>query len=58
MLESILKKVELTREKMIQSAIEKGVSNCETIKLSKELDHLLNEYGSLEEVKDNLKKAE
>ncbi|MFJ8066517.1 aspartyl-phosphate phosphatase Spo0E family protein [Psychrobacillus sp. NPDC096426] len=44
MLELLLKKVELTREKMIQVALEKGVSDKETIELSKELDRLLNEY--------------
>ncbi|WP_391208226.1 aspartyl-phosphate phosphatase Spo0E family protein [Psychrobacillus sp. L4] len=48
MLESILKRVEYTREKMIQSATEKGVSNLETIRLSEELDQLLNEFQYLE----------
>ncbi|MER2169660.1 MAG: aspartyl-phosphate phosphatase Spo0E family protein [Psychrobacillus psychrodurans] len=46
MMESILKKLEYTREKMIQSAIENGVTNRETIRLSEELDHLLNEFHS------------
>ena len=35
---------------MIQAALEKGVSHKETIELSKELDRLLNEY----ETKENL----
>lgn len=48
MLESILKRVEYTREKMIQSATENGVSNQETIRLSEELDKLLNEFQYLE----------
>lgn len=48
MLESILKRVEKTREKMIQSALEKGVSDKDTIQLSKELDNLLNEFQCLE----------
>ncbi len=44
MLESILNKMEYTREKMIQSAVENGVANRETIRLSEELDRLLNEF--------------
>ncbi|MBD7942912.1 MULTISPECIES: aspartyl-phosphate phosphatase Spo0E family protein [Psychrobacillus] len=46
MMESILNRLETTREKMIQSAIENGVTNRETIRLSEELDHLLNEFHS------------
>lgn len=42
MVESILKQVEFTREKMIQTAIEKGMQDQDTIRLSKELDLLLN----------------
>lgn len=44
MSESILKKLEKTREKMIRSGIENGFSNVETIRLSKKLDQLLNDY--------------
>ena len=44
MLESILNQMEYTREKMIQSAVENGVANRETIRLSEELDRLLNEF--------------
>ncbi|WP_397537333.1 aspartyl-phosphate phosphatase Spo0E family protein [Rummeliibacillus pycnus] len=44
MSESILKKLEKTREKMIRSGIENGFSNVETIRLSKKLDQLLNTY--------------
>ncbi|MBO2534381.1 aspartyl-phosphate phosphatase Spo0E family protein [Rummeliibacillus suwonensis] len=44
MTESILKKLEKTREKMIRSGIENGFSNVETIRLSKKLDQLLNAY--------------
>ncbi|WP_419958172.1 aspartyl-phosphate phosphatase Spo0E family protein [Psychrobacillus psychrotolerans] len=36
--------LEVTREKMIKCAIEKGVLNNETIKLSEELDQLLNDF--------------
>lgn len=57
MLESILNKLEYTREKMIQSAIEKGVTNRETIKLSEELDHLLNEF-QMQMKQTNLDKVE
>ena len=44
MSETRLNKLEVTREKMIKSALEKGVLNNETIKLSKELDQLLNDF--------------
>lgn len=42
--DAILKKLELTREKMIQSGLEKGFLNDETIRLSEKLDQLLNLY--------------
>jgi hypothetical protein len=42
--ESILEQVELTREKMIKSALENGFGNVNTIRLSKKLDRLLNIY--------------
>ncbi|MEK4484925.1 aspartyl-phosphate phosphatase Spo0E family protein [Psychrobacillus sp. FSL H8-0484] len=58
MLESFLNKLEYTREKMIQSAIEKGVTNRETIQLSEELDHLLNEFQSQVKQHSKLDKAE
>ncbi|MGG0656833.1 aspartyl-phosphate phosphatase Spo0E family protein [Rummeliibacillus pycnus] len=51
MSESILKKLEKTREKMIRSGIENGFSNVETIRLSKKLDQLLNTY-QLQNVND------
>lgn len=51
MSESILKKLEKTREKMIRSGIENGFSNVETIRLSKKLDQLLNTY-QLQNVKE------
>lgn len=44
MSEVILKKLEHTREKMIQCGLEKGFLNDETILLSRKLDHLLNLY--------------
>lgn len=40
----ILKKLEQTREKMIQSGLENGFLNDETIRLSRKLDQLLNLY--------------
>lgn len=40
----ILKKLENTREKMIQCGLEKGFLNDETIRLSRKLDQLLNLY--------------
>ncbi|AMW98256.1 aspartyl-phosphate phosphatase Spo0E family protein [Rummeliibacillus stabekisii] len=58
MSESILKKLENTREKMIQSGIEKGFSNIETIRLSKKLDHLLNTYQQEQEHEQDYPKGE
>lgn len=40
-----LKQLERTRERMIQSGLKKGLLNAETIRLSKELDHLMNIYA-------------
>ena len=42
--ESLLKQVEYTREQMIQSALENGFGDVNTIRLSKKLDRLLNLY--------------
>jgi hypothetical protein len=42
--ESILDELELTREKMIKSALENGFGNVNTIQLSEKLDQLLNAY--------------
>lgn len=44
MSDTILRKLEVTREKMIQSGLEKGFLNDETIRLSEKLDQLLNLY--------------
>lgn len=40
----ILEELEHTREKMIQSALENGFGNANTIHLSEKLDQLLNAY--------------
>lgn len=44
MTESILEELELTREKMIKSALENGFGNVHTIQLSEKVDQLLNAY--------------
>ncbi|GEK32730.1 aspartyl-phosphate phosphatase Spo0E family protein [Kurthia sibirica] len=44
MSKEVLKKLEQTREKMIQCGLEKGFLNDETIRLSRKLDSLLNLY--------------
>lgn len=46
--ETSINKLELTREKMIRSALEKGILSNETIKLSEELDQLLNDFHYIE----------
>lgn len=40
----LLKELEKKRQLMIKSGIEYGLQNPETIRLSKELDRLMNEY--------------
>lgn len=44
MSEKRVNRLEATREKMYKSALEKGVLNYDTIKLSEELDQLLNDF--------------
>ncbi|WP_277586378.1 aspartyl-phosphate phosphatase Spo0E family protein [Psychrobacillus antarcticus] len=44
MSEKRLNRLEATREKMYKSALEKGVLSYDTIKLSEELDQLLNDF--------------
>ncbi|SOC35164.1 aspartyl-phosphate phosphatase Spo0E family protein [Ureibacillus acetophenoni] len=39
-----LKKLEMKRRLMIQSGIENGLQNPKTIRLSRELDRIMNEY--------------
>ena len=56
MSENRLKKLEATRERMIKTALEKGVLSHETIELSVELDQLLNDFQLVDEDQDqNLK---
>lgn len=40
----LLKKLEKTRQLMIKSGVENGLQNPETIRLSKKLDRLMNEF--------------
>lgn len=43
-----LEQVELLREKMIKMGMEHGLQDAETIKISRQLDELLNEYANFE----------
>lgn len=43
-MENLLKKLEHTRELMIQSGMRNGLQNPKTIRLSQKLDQLLNRY--------------
>lgn len=45
----LLEQLEVLREKMIKTGLEQGLQNMETIKISKQLDDLLNEYERLQE---------
>ncbi|QUG40908.1 aspartyl-phosphate phosphatase Spo0E family protein [Psychrobacillus sp. INOP01] len=56
MSETRLKRLEATREKMVRSALEKGILNHDTIKLSEELDQLLNDFQFIEMDEENTKK--
>ncbi|WP_074432918.1 aspartyl-phosphate phosphatase Spo0E family protein [Bacillus ndiopicus] len=47
--EGILKQLERTRELMIRSGIENGLRNAKTIRLSKQLDRLMNKYAKQKE---------
>ena len=40
----LLKKMEQTREMMIRSGVENGLRNANTIRLSRQLDQLMNTY--------------
>ncbi|MFC4409398.1 aspartyl-phosphate phosphatase Spo0E family protein [Chungangia koreensis] len=53
---TLLKDIEDTRAEMIETALEKGISNAETIRLSKQLDHLLNMYNLSTRLKQTQKK--
>lgn len=52
MSENRLTKLEATRERMIKTALEKGVLSHETIELSVELDQLLNDFQLVDEDQD------
>lgn len=41
---NLLKRLEQTREMMIQSGMKNGLQNPKTIRLSKRLDELMNQY--------------
>jgi len=56
MSETRLKRLEATREKMIRSALEKGILNNDTIKLSEELDQLLNDFQYIDMDEEEIKK--
>lgn len=56
MSETSLKRLEATREKMVRSALEKGVLNQDTIKLSEELDQLLNDFQFINMDKEKIEK--
>ncbi|GKV67634.1 hypothetical protein NCCP2716_01320 [Sporosarcina sp. NCCP-2716] len=44
------RKIEQTRKELLTTAREKGLSSADTIRLSVELDHLLNAYDMEKEV--------
>lgn len=50
---SLLKKLEQTRQLMIESGMENGLQNPKTIRLSKRLDQLMNQYDDENYEKEN-----
>ena len=42
-----LKEIENLRHLLVQSALDKGFTNNETIRVSQRLDHLLNRYSNI-----------
>lgn len=48
-----IEQVELLREKMIETGMKYGLQNDETIKISRQLDKLLNEYANFEKATYN-----
>lgn len=50
---NLLKKLEQTRQLMIESGIENGLQNPKTIRLSKRLDQLMNQYDGENFGKEN-----
>lgn len=42
-------KIELVRKELLKTAEERGLSSNETVKLSVELDHLMNTYSYVEQ---------
>ncbi|MEC1178716.1 aspartyl-phosphate phosphatase Spo0E family protein [Metasolibacillus meyeri] len=51
--EGILKQLERTRELMIRSGIENGLRNAKTIRLSRQLDRLMNKYAKQQKQNEN-----
>ncbi|KYG89313.1 aspartyl-phosphate phosphatase Spo0E family protein [Metasolibacillus sp. FSL H7-0170] len=52
--EGILKQLERTREQMIRSGIENGLRNAKTIRLSRQLDRLMNKYAKQKQENQNM----
>ncbi|MBU5266487.1 aspartyl-phosphate phosphatase Spo0E family protein [Virgibacillus proomii] len=47
--DNLLKRIEFLRNKMTMVALEKGFTNLESIKISQELDRLLNLYENIKQ---------
>jgi len=53
-----LEQLELLREKMIETGMQYGLQDAKTIKISRQLDALLNEYANFEKVEYNSMRIE
>lgn len=47
--EDLQKRIEYLRGKMMQIAANKGLTDTESVKISQELDHVLNHYEKMKE---------
>ncbi|RHW39823.1 aspartyl-phosphate phosphatase Spo0E family protein [Lysinibacillus yapensis] len=56
MVRDLLNELEKKRQLMIKSGVEYGLQNPKTIRLSKELDRLMNEYD-IEDISNKLHRA-
>lgn len=52
--EVLLAKIEIKRQQMIRSGLENGLQSGKTIQLSKQVDHLMNTYEQLQNMKSTI----
>ena len=53
--EMLLVEIELKRQQMIQSGLENGLQSDKTLELSKQVDHLMNAFGRLQNIESEIR---